>query len=861
MHEMYQKAVDHYNAGRLEDARVICDEILGYTPHGDSYNLLAHIADKKGEHEESITLMHKALALYKTSPTYNNNLGNILFKLDRFAAAADSFRKAVLSKPDFAKAHFNLGFAESKCGNYEKALCSFERAIELSPDLYDAYINIGNIYKNTGKQEEAVKAYTKALKAQPANFVASVNMSLALQALGNMEEAEKMLTDALLYSPANPEILFNLGNIHKKSDRIDKAVECYEMALKAAPEDARIHYNLGTTLMEARQYSEAMPCFEKALELTPDNTEALNNMGMVHYRTGLYQNALTYYQRAIDIREDFAEAHNNIGLVYKLLEQKDKSLRHFNRAIEIDPEFGEAFHNLSEVQRESKQFDVAIENSRRAIELQPDLTPALTHHSYLLKWLCEWDEYDHVKERIDLLVKRELDTGEVVGETPFMNLIRVDDPQYNRRVADYFAGKALENIKNIDLHFSLRDEPRKLKKITVGYLSANFRYHPLAHLLANLFRHHNRNEFQINCYSMGPDDKSEYRARFEKDSDLFRDIRHFSHKESAQLIYDDNVEILVDLMGYTQGNRLEIAALRPAPLQVRYMGMPGTTGGNIFDYIIVDEIVLPIDQQTGYSEKFIYMPHTYQVNDRSKQISREPVTRKMFDLPEDAFVFCSFNTSYKVDPVIFSAWMEILNETENSVLWLMPDIKRAGDNMRSLAKEHGVDPKRLIYTNNIPLEKHLARISLADLALDTRTVGGAATTSDALWGGIPVITLLGNRFISRMSASILHAAGLDELITHTLSDYKKLAIKLAADRDEVKALKKKLQHNIQSMPLFDTLGFTLNLERAFKKVWESHISGKKPQPIDLKQDMNQLRCASALYCQEYDSPLRRISIN
>lgn len=359
---------------------------------------------------------------------------------------------------------------------------------------------------------------------------------------------------------------------------------------------------------------------------------------------------------------------------------------------------------------------------------------------------------------------------------------------------------------------------------------------------------------------MGPDDGSEYRKRFVEDSDIFRDIRNLNYVEAAQLIFDDKVDILIDLMGYTQGSRLEINALRPAPIQVRYMGMPGTMGGNLFDYIIVDEIVLPRDQQDNYAEKFIYMPHTYQINDRSKKISEESVTRKMFNLPEESFVFCSFNTSYKTDPVIFSAWMDILSQTENSVLWLMPDIKRAGENMRKVAKQHGIDPERLIYTNNIPLEKHLARIRLADIALDTQAVGGAATTSDALWSGVPVITLLGNRFISRMSASILSAIGLNELITNSLEEYKELAIKFAKEKDSIKQLKDRLQQNIESMPLFDTLGFTLNIERAYKKIWNFYISGQNPELIDLKENMDKLRTASGLYGQEYDFPLEQISM-
>lgn len=861
LNTLYEQATTHYKAGNLEKARQICDDILNSGPHAESYNLQAHIAHQKGEHEKSISFMHKVLQLEKTSPIYNNNLGNILFEQGKYYSATEFFRKAIRYKPDFTEAHFNLGLAEIRSGRYQEALPSFQKAIQLNPDICDAYTNIGNIYMKLDKKEEAVSFYRKALGLRPGNMVISVNLGLALQALQKFEQAETILLDALKYSPGNSELLFNLGNTYQTRNNISKAIECYQRALKKAPDDSKIHYNLGTTLMESGQYIDALPCFKTTLRLAPENPQALNNIGMVHFKIGDYKKALKYYQKAIALIKNFAEAHNNIGLVYKILEQKGKSILHFKQAIEANPEFGEAFHNLAEVQRESHLYDEAFENSSKAILLQPDLTPAYLHHAYLLKWLCEWDEFDRIKKKLDFLVTRELETGQTVRETPFLNLIRVDDPIYNRKVAEHAAHKIKNNAKNIDLNFSFEARPASKKKITIGYISSNFRYHPLAHLLANLFRHHNRNEFQINCYSMGPDDRSKYRKRFMEDSDLFRDINDLNHTESAQQIFDDGVDILVDLMGYTQGSRLEISALRPAPIQVRYMGMPGTMGGDLFDYILVDEIVLPRAQQANYAEKFIYMPHTYQINDRSKKISQTPVTRSMFNLPEDSFVFCSFNTSYKTDPTIFETWMEILRQTENSVLWLMPDIKKAGENMHKYARRHGVNPKRLIYTNNIPLEKHLARIALADLALDTCAVGGAATTSDALWGGVPVITLLGTRFISRMSASILSAMGLDELVTTTLEEYKNLAVKFAKNKESLKNLTLKLRKNIESMPLFDTFGFTLNLEKGFKKIWAIHTSGERPRLIDLKEDMEQLTTTSQLYTHEYDFPVQSIKIS
>ncbi|MBF0211517.1 MAG: DUF3808 domain-containing protein [Desulfamplus sp.] len=841
--ELYIKATHFYNVNNFDEAEQICNKILDSVPHGDTYNLLAHIADSKGEYEKSIELMQKAIELYKTSSRYHNNLGNLFFNQGRLSEAADAFRKAIKFKPNYFEALFNLGLASTNIGNYEEALDAFKKVIKIRPDYSDACTNIGNIYMVYKKESDAIEMYRRALKSKPNDPIASINLAIALKSLDKTDEAIEILEKSLKKFPNEPEILLNLGNIYHAKEEMDKAIKFFEALVAINPNHEKGLYNLGTTFMNMGQYAKSISYLERVLKLSPNDLHGLNNMGLVHFNIGDFKNALNFFEKAIELYPNFPKTYNNIALVYKRLEQKTNAMENFQYAIDRDPEFAEAYHNLAEMQRESSMLEDASINAKKAIELQPDLTPANTHYSYVLKWLCEWEEYDRLKVHIDKLVREEIDKGQSPGESPFMNIIREDDPSYNLKVANFFAHNFTETAKNLNIKFAFDERLKeaknsKTRKITIGYLSSNFRNHPMAHLLCDLFKSHNREQFQVNCYSIGHDDKSEYRKRFMQDADVFRDIRYVGYAESAQLIFDDGVDILIDLMGYTHGSRLEISALRPAPIQVRYMGMPGTTGGNLFDYIIVDEIVLPRDQQIHYAEKFIYMPYTYQINDRSKKISDEPVTRDMFNLPEDSFIFCSFNTSYKIDPIIFEAWMEILHKTENSVLWLMPDNERAGENMLKVAKEkHGISPDRIIYTKSIPIPEHLARIGLADLALDTRAVGGAATTSDALWGGVPVITLLGSRFVSRMSASILSAIGLDELITDNIEQYKELAIHFAKNRDSLKELKLKLRQNIETMPLFDTEGFTRHLERGFRRIWDIYVAGEKPQIVDLKEDI------------------------
>ncbi len=862
---LLKKANSLYESGNHDQAESLYQEILQIDPdQPDALHMLGCIKHLKGLHDESIVLIKKAISLNPEAAVYYNNLGNILFAQKRHDAAADAFTKTLELAPDYAEGHYNLGLTSMERGDNEQAVSGFKKAIQLKPDLVDAYTNLGNVFIKTGSANDAVTWLSQALEMAPGNVAVNVNLCLALQSAGDRDRAEDVLVKSLEYVPDNPEILFNLGNIYQHKNRSEDAVACFEKALESTPDDTRIVYNLATTLMESDQKTKALGFYEKLLKLSGGDDKILNNMGLIHYDLGHYDKALGYFERAINKSPDFAMAFNNMGLAHKAMEHFDKAIENFKKAIEIEPDFARVYHNLAEILRETDQYEEAEKNCKKAIEIEPDLAQANTHYSYLLKWQCEWKAFDILTKRIDPMIRDLLEKNEPAGESPFMNIIRVDDPAYNRKVADAYALKTTKLADLLDINFPHNrqkyDGQKKDSRITIGYLSANFKNHPMAHLLADLFKLHDRNNFHVNAYSLGPDDKSVYRQRFMDDADIFRDIRHLSHGEAATLIYHDRVDILVDLMGYTQGNRLEISALRPAPVQVRYMGLAGTTGGKLFDYIIVDEIVTPKNQQKNYAEKFIYMPHTYQINDQDKIISDSPVTREMFNIPENSFVFCSFNQSYKIDPEIFTAWIDILKETSPSVLWLMPGNETARKNLLVFAEKKGIDENRLVFAEKIPLQEHLGRLRLADLALDTGAIGGAATTSDALWAGLPVITLLGNRFASRMSASILTAIGLKELVTNSLDEYKSLAVKLACNKDDLAGIHQKLKHNTRKTPLFDTWGFTLNLEKAYKNIWNRYLSGKKPRLLDMKQNITRLSTSGSINTHEYDFPVSCIDM-
>jgi protein O-GlcNAc transferase len=374
-------------------------------------------------------------------------------------------------------------------------------------------------------------------------------------------------------------------------------------------------------------------------------------------------------------------------------------------------------------------------------------------------------------------------------------------------------------------------EPHEGDKIRIGYLSSDFHDHATSHLMLGLFGAHDRNRFSIYAYSCGPDDGSDYRRRVAADCDAFVDLSQMDSIAAARRVNADGIDILVDLKGYTRQNRLEIAALRPAPIQVSWLGFPGTSGADFFDYIVTDNIVTPPDAAEVYSEAFVVMPHSYQVNNRDQQIAETPVSRAETGLPEDAFVFASFNNTYKLEPVMFAAWMALLRDTPDGVLWLLPNNKFAIDNLRREASAAGVSPDRLIFADMLPKAEHLKRAALADLALDTRIYNGHTTTSDMLWAGVPVVTLKGTHFASRVSASLLHAFGIPELITETLADYSALAFSLSQAPSQLAVLREKVAALRQVSPLFDTQQSAGDLERAYLEMWRRYNANEAPQRL------------------------------
>ncbi len=372
--------------------------------------------------------------------------------------------------------------------------------------------------------------------------------------------------------------------------------------------------------------------------------------------------------------------------------------------------------------------------------------------------------------------------------------------------------------------------------LRIGYVSSDFRNHPVGHQVLGVLRGHNRRQFAVFAYSIGPDDGSVYRRGIEECCERFVDLTDCTEAAAAGRIAADEIDILVDLNGHTAGNRMGLFALRPAPVQVSYLGYPGTTGSGFHDYLITDRLVTPPDQQRFYTEKFVTLPHCYMATDDTQALSSAGFHRAAFGLREEQFVFCSFNNVWKIDPVIFDVWMTLLHAVPQAVLWLPGNNPAATINLIREAERRGVACERLVFAEKLKSKAdHLARLALADLALDTRIYNGHVSTCDALWAGVPVLALLGSTFASRASASMLHGVALPELVTDGLDAYTQTALRLSQPGSELNHLKTRLARNRCAAPLFDTQRFTTNLEKAYRAMTANYRAGNPVRPMEIHE--------------------------
>ncbi len=600
--------------------------------------------------------------------------------------------------------------------------------------------------------------------------------------------------------------IFQEGFALHKQRRAAEAVAHYDEALRLDPRHLDATYLRGMALFELGHIEAAADALRAALALKPGYAPAHNGMGLVLYRFGQPVSALESYDAAVRNDPTFAATYVNRALVLRDLGRLEDSLADLDKAVALQPNNVNAHGNRGSVLTELKQPAAAVASLTRALELNPAF-PFLPGIRLLNKmYICDWRDFD--RELADLLAK--VARGEPV--TPTWPLIALSDAAAPQRTAaeSWTAMKCPEN--------PVLGAPARYPQHTrlkIGYYSADFHRHATAYLMAELFERHDRAKFEVIAFSFGPRTDDDMQQRIMAACDQFIDVTAHSDREIAALSREVKIDIAVDLKGFSVGNRVGIFAHRAAAVQVAYLGYPCTMGASYIDYLIADEVIIPEASRRFYTEKVVTLPNSYQVNDRQRKVADVEFPRAELNLPGEGFIFCCFNSTYKITPALFDVWMRILKAVDGSVLWLLDDNTTAVANLRREAQQRGVDATRLIFAPRMAPEDHLARQRAADLFLDTLPCNAHTTASDALWVGLPVLTCPGESFTSRVAASLVMAMDLPELVAPDLSAYETLAVTLAKDPARLEALRQKLIRNRATSPLFDTDLFARNLEAAY----------------------------------------------
>jgi predicted O-linked N-acetylglucosamine transferase (SPINDLY family) len=858
--------------GRLDEASACYRRAIELDPrYAEAYNNLGNVLKDQGKLDEAADSCRRALQLKPDFAQAHYNLGLALQKQGRLDEAVACYRRALDLRPQHAEARFDLGNALQQQGNLDEAVACYRRVLELKPDFAPTHNNLGTVFKKRGKLDEAIACYRRALELWPGCVEAHNNLGLAFQDREKFDDAVACYHQALQRAPHFVEAHYNLGNALQQQGKLDDAIACYRRALQLKPDYAGVHNNLGTAFKEQRKLDEAIACYRRAVELKPDFAEAHHNLGIAFKEQGKLDNAaacvrqamqlkpdyalprntlgaffkdqgkldeaIACYRRALELKPDFAEAYNNLGAAFKDQGKLDDAIACFRRALDLKPDYHDTQNNLGTALEGQGKLDEAVACYRRALELKPDNRAVLAALIHQLQHACRWSDLKDLCPRLIGSLERQREPGPAFAPSPF-SFLTMPIPTSSRQqllCARDWAGQQWKTESVMGCPRVLGRPPVAKSKLTVGYLSADFQAHATAYLIAELFEKHDHTRFSVFGYSFGPDDGSAMRRRLVNAFDRFVDVKDASFLDAAERIAADEVDILVDLKGYTTDSRTQILAFRPAPIQVNYLGYPGTMGASFMDYILVDDFVVPADQQPFFSEKLVHLPGCYQVNDSQREISSHTPSRAECGLPEEGFVFCCFNNSYKITPEMFTVWMELLKAVPRSVLGLLEGNRFSPANLRREAEARQVAAQRLVFAPRCPMPEHLARYRSADLFLDAFPVNAHTTASDALWAGCPVLTMAGETFVSRVAGSLLRTIGLPELVTTSLDEYHAMALRLARDESLLASLRARLEINHKTSRLFDAGRFAKGIEKAYLTMWEIHACGQPPRAFTVSE--------------------------
>jgi protein O-GlcNAc transferase len=714
----------------------------------------------------------------------------------------------------------------ARSGQLQRASALCAEVLRRHTDHAEAWLLHAAIAMQAGDVAVAAASALRSIEANPARSAAHVLRGEALLVSKRPQDALESFEAALRRDAGSVSAHFGRGNALLDLKRPNEAVQSYEEVLRHQPRDSEALFNRGVALFELEQFAAAVESYDRAIAARPSYAAALNNRGAALLSLRKPEAALASFDAALAIKPGFPETlyHRGVALVgrgevLRDLGRHAEAVCAYDEALRLAPDrAGVHCHRAHALMQCDGRIDEALESYSRALELDPGTPYASGSLFHARSARADWRGMPPEASR-ETIVRSVLGGQPVCA--PFAFLSITDSAAAQLQCARSF----LRESRPTD---SRRSRRYRHERIRVAYVSADLRDHAVTHLLVGALERHDRGRFETYGVSLRPAERSAVGIRIKDAFDRFIDASDSSDREVAELMRSLEVDIAVDLTGYTQGFRPEIFALGAAPIQVNYLGYPGTMGAPFIDYLIADEFVIPPGKREYYREAIVYLPECFQANDDRRPISEREVSRAREGLPEDAFVFCSSNNTHKLNPPMFDIWMRLLGLVPGSVLWLLGPAAAAVDNLRGEATARGIDATRLVFAERVPYAEHLGRLKLSDLALDTLPFNAGATASDALWAGVPLLTCAGEAFAGRMAGSLLRTAGIPEMVTFSAEEYERKALELAQSPDLLRSLRRRLAENRTTAPLFDTLRFTRHLEAAYAEMWRRHECGLDP---------------------------------
>jgi predicted O-linked N-acetylglucosamine transferase (SPINDLY family) len=786
--QLLAEAIRLHRSGRMADAARLCERVRQHAPDNLTALLLS---------------------------------GTIELQSGRHHAADQYFQLAQAAAPHSVDAATARSNTLRAIGKHDQALAVLEDILRHSPDHAIAWNNRGNLLLEMGRNTNAIESYDRAISLHPNYLDALHNRGVARMASGDNFAAEADLTRALELKPDYVPALVNRGTarVQQSPERAHDAITDLRQAVLLERTNPDAWHMLGRSYLALGQHAEALSNWSTGLARHANHAAMRHDRAFLFNALGRYSDAATDFERLIALNLHDAAAWQGRGIALARLNHEKEALESFSQALRFRPDDVVSLYNRAAIFSRLKRYEEAASDLEVLVAADPEFPLARGLLLSARLYLSDWKGLERQREAIDACVRR----GSRVIH-PFAHLLISDCSAAQLACARRHTSGAYPTAR-VPLY---RGEQYSHEKIRVAYFSGDFYQHAVPSLIAGVLENHDSSRFEILGISYGGNDKSPMRARLEKACARFFDVRERDDASIATLLRNLEVDMIIDLKGHTGPERPGILAHRPCPVQVNYLGYPGTMGADYMDYLIADRIVIPPEQRQFYSEQIVYLPDTYQANDSARPIAPDGITRGDAGLPEAAFVFCCFNGSQKILPPVFDSWMRILSHSENSVLWLLEDNQGTAVNLRREAQARGIAAERLIFARHERPDRHLARLKLADLVVDTLPYGAHTTASDALWAGVPVLTCIGSSFAGRVAASLLTAAGLPELIMQSVVEYEATAQNFAATPGLLLKIREKLARNRESCALFDTVRMTRNLEAAYVKMWQRHQRGESP---------------------------------